>query len=178
MTAAERRKNGPLCQAVHGNTERSPRQGRSRTAIDSASQRFVTVRQVFPDGPAPEGQASSRRFGGGPFPIRRLPGLAGAVLMNAAPLSERSNFEGILSRSRGDVNARVQKIAAQMGLNPVQHRQFRRLHHTSTLLSRRFRRVCREHHTTFSPQRATVLAFSSMICTNLRNFWHFSGNGR
>ncbi|CAN4047428.1 hypothetical protein LEFCBN_LEFCBN_06615, partial [Dysosmobacter welbionis] len=28
---------------------------------------------------------------------------------------------------------RVQKIAAQMGLEPVQHRQFRRLHHTSTL---------------------------------------------
>ena len=75
------------------NTERSPRQGRSRTAIDSASQRFVTVRQVFPDGPAPEGQASSRHFGGGPFPVRRLPGLAGAVLMNAAPLSERSNFD-------------------------------------------------------------------------------------
>ena len=93
------------------NTERSPRQGRSRTAIDSASQRFVTVRQVFPDGPAPEGQASSRHFGGGPFPVRRLPGLAGAVLMNAAPLSERSNFEGILSRSRGDVNAPSQKNA-------------------------------------------------------------------
>ena len=109
--AAERTKNGPLCQAVHGKYGKKPRQGRSRTAIDSASQRFVTVRQVFPDDPAPEGQASSRHFGGGPFPTRRLPGLAGAVLMNAAPLSERSNFEGILSRSRGDVNARFQKNA-------------------------------------------------------------------
>ena len=60
----------------------------------------------------PEGlKASSRHFGGGPFPVRRLPGLAGAVLMNAAPLSERSNFEGILSRSRGDVNAPSQKNA-------------------------------------------------------------------
>ena len=74
------------------NYGKKPPAGRSRTAIDSASQRFVTVRQVFPDGPAPEGQASSRHFGGGPFPVRRLPGLAGAVLMNAAPLSERSNF--------------------------------------------------------------------------------------
>ena len=74
-----------------GNTESCPG-GALRTAIDSASQRFVTVRQVFPDDPAPEGQASSRHFGGGPFPTRRLPGLAGAVLMNAAPLSERFNF--------------------------------------------------------------------------------------
>ena len=75
-----------------GNTESCPG-GALRTAIDSASQRFVTVRQVFPDGPAPKGQASFRHFGGGPFPVRRLPGLAGAVLMDAAPLSERSNFE-------------------------------------------------------------------------------------
>ncbi len=36
-------------------------------AIDSASQSLVTVRQVFPDGPAPKGQASSRHFGGEPF---------------------------------------------------------------------------------------------------------------
>ncbi len=63
-----------------------------RTAIDSASQRFVTVRQVFPDGPAPKSRLS-RHFGGGPFPVRRLPGLAGAVLMDTAPLSKRFNFE-------------------------------------------------------------------------------------
>ena len=104
-----RTKYGPLCQAVHGKYGRTPRRGRLRTAIDSASQRFVTVRQVFPDGPAAGEQASSRRFGGGPFPVRRLPGLAGAVLMNAAPLSERSNFAGILPRSPGDVNARWEK---------------------------------------------------------------------
>ena len=73
---------------------------------------------------------------------------------------------------------RVQKIAAQMGLEPVQHRQFRRLHHTSTLLLPALAPCVREHHTTFSPQCATVLAFSSMICTNLRDFWHFSGKGR
>ncbi len=46
-------------------------------------------------------------FGGGPFPIRRLPGLAGAVLMNAAPLSERFNFEGIVSLLRKAVNRKV-----------------------------------------------------------------------
>ena len=85
---------------------------------------------------------------------------------------------GVVADPADPRHHRVQKIAAQMGLEPVQHRQFRRLHHTSTLLSRRLRRVCKEHHTTFSPQCATVLAFSSMICTNLRDFWHFSGKGR
>ena len=39
-----------------------------------------------------------------PFSIRRLPDLAGTVLMNTAPLSKRFNFEGIVSLCAGAVN--------------------------------------------------------------------------
>ena len=45
--------------------------------IDSAPQRIVTVRRIFSDGPAPKTQARFRYFGDGPFPLPRLPGLAG-----------------------------------------------------------------------------------------------------
>ena len=54
------------------NTEEAPLWEPSRTAIDSASQNLVTVRQVFPDGPAPRDQAIPQHFGDVPFPRRRL----------------------------------------------------------------------------------------------------------
>ena len=43
-------KTGPLWKAVHGNTALNV--FLCRTAIDSASQSLVTVRQIFSDGPA------------------------------------------------------------------------------------------------------------------------------
>ncbi len=51
-----------------------------------------------------ESQAAFHRFGGVPFLLRRLPGLAETVLMNTAPLSKRFNFDRILSRFRETVN--------------------------------------------------------------------------
>ena len=65
---------------------------------------IVTVRQMFSDGPATKSQAAFRNFGDVPFSIRRLPDLAGTVLMKTAPLSERFNFEGIVSLCAGAVN--------------------------------------------------------------------------
>ena len=47
----------------------------------------VTVRRIFSAAPAPIPQARERYFGGGPFRTRRLPALAGALLMDTAPLS-------------------------------------------------------------------------------------------
>ena len=46
------------------------------SGVDIA-QILVTVRRMFSDGPAAKDQAGFHGFGGFPFPIRRLPGLAG-----------------------------------------------------------------------------------------------------
>ena len=40
---------------------------------------FVTVRQMFSDGPAGTDRATDPHFGGDPFPIRRLHDLAGGT---------------------------------------------------------------------------------------------------
>jgi len=61
------------------------------SAIDSASQKNVTVRRVFPDSPGTPEQAAPKPFGDVPFPAAAACRLL-AVLMNLAPLSERSNF--------------------------------------------------------------------------------------
>ena len=46
------------------------------SGVDMA-QNLVTVQRMFSDGPAAKDQAGFHGFGGFPFPIRRLPGLAG-----------------------------------------------------------------------------------------------------
>ena len=97
------------------------------SAIDSASQKNVTVRRVFPGGPGVSEQAVPKPFVEIPFPAaaacRRF-----AVLMNLAPLSaaassgkgpvfgpspekryERFNFEGIISPAAEPVN-RISEI--------------------------------------------------------------------
>ena len=56
-----------------------PRKGVHQLANDSASQSFVTVRQIFSDGPAGTGRATDSHFGGDPFLIRRLHDLAGGT---------------------------------------------------------------------------------------------------
>ena len=59
---------------------------------------------MFSAGPAWNSQAAFPYFGGVPFPLRRMPDLAGTVLMNPAPLSQRFNFEDILSLPADTVN--------------------------------------------------------------------------
>jgi hypothetical protein len=61
------------------------------SAIDSASQKHVTVWRVFPDSPGTPEQAAPKSFGEIPFPAPAACRLL-AVLMGLAPLSERSNF--------------------------------------------------------------------------------------
>ncbi len=55
--------------------EKAAEKGGVRTANDSASQKFVTVRRIFSSGPAEKTQACVPNFGGLPFLCKRLPGL-------------------------------------------------------------------------------------------------------
>ena len=70
-------KIGPLCQAVHGNTEIEP-QLRSfyRTAIDSASQSYCDSLADLICKTSNERPGNLPHFGGPPFPIQRLHDLA------------------------------------------------------------------------------------------------------
>ena len=58
--------------------------------------KLVTVRQMFSADPAPGQQASSKHFGGGPFPFPGCSGLAGGTDEYRASI-KRFNFDCILA---------------------------------------------------------------------------------
>jgi len=78
MTSLKKKKTAPV--------ERHKRAAYTRRQ-STALHVSVTVRRIFSAAPAPIPQARERYFGGGPFHTRRQPALAGALLMNTAPLS-------------------------------------------------------------------------------------------
>ena len=89
-----------FCKGNKKTLRRSVRSGGMTGRPSTALHVSVTVPEIFSPAPAPPAQARRRRFGGGPFPLRLLPGMAGATD------GRRASFDAdILTRCITEVNA-------------------------------------------------------------------------
>ena len=97
LIADTNKKEPLLLKRFMGYAEQPPRDGRFRTAIDSASQKIlVTVRQIFSADPATGQQALPGTSAVAPFPFRSCTGFAGGTDGYRASI-KRFNFDCILA---------------------------------------------------------------------------------